>query len=87
VIVLQPNVRLVGHRYWDFIDHKVALTERSLMEAAELVGFRTVQTIVRFMPFTTKSRIPQHPLLVRVYLAFPPAWLLMGKQTLYVAER
>ena len=35
-IVLQPNIRLVGPRYWDFIDHKVALTERSLLEAAEL---------------------------------------------------
>ena len=25
VIVLQPNIRLVGHRYWDFIDHHVAV--------------------------------------------------------------
>ena len=24
VIVLQPNIRLVGAAYWDFIDHKVA---------------------------------------------------------------
>jgi hypothetical protein len=26
-------------------------------------------------------------MLVRMYLAFPPAWLLFGKQTLYVAEK
>jgi hypothetical protein len=87
VIVLQPNVRLIGGRYWDFIDHSVALTERSLVEAAELAGFATVELIVRFLPYTTKSWLPQHPLLVKAYLSFPPAWLLMGKQTLYVGER
>ena len=43
LIVLQPNVRLVGPRYWDFIDHRVALTERSLLEAAELAHLRTVE--------------------------------------------
>ena len=42
-IVLQPNIRLVGPRYWDFIDHRVALTERSLLEAAELAGLRTAR--------------------------------------------
>ena len=42
LIVLQPNIRLVGPRYWDFIDHRVALPERSLLEAAELANLRTV---------------------------------------------
>jgi SAM-dependent methyltransferase len=87
VIVLQPNIRLVGHRYWDFIDHSVALTERSLIEASELAGLTSVRMITRFLPFTTKSRLPQSPLLVRMYLAFPPAWFLLGKQTLLVAEK
>ena len=26
VVILQPNIRFVGGRYWDFIDHRVALT-------------------------------------------------------------
>jgi hypothetical protein len=86
-IVLQPNVRLIGGAYWDFIDHKVALTERSLEEAAEAAGLRTHALITRFLPYTTKSRLPQDPALVRAYLAFPPAWRLLGKQTLYVGER
>lgn len=86
-IVLQPNVALVGGPYWDFIDHKVALTDRSLVEAAELAGLHTERVIRRFLPFTTKSRMPQHPALVRAYLAFPPAWLLLGKQTLYIGTR
>lgn len=87
VIVLQPNIRLVGPRYWDFIDHRVALTERSLLEAAELAGLSTVELVTRFIPYSTKGRLPTAPALVRAYLAFKPAWWLLGKQTLFVGER
>ena len=87
VIVLQPNIRLVGPRYWDFIDHRVALTERSLLEAAELAGLATVDLVTRFLPYSTKGRLPTAARLVRAYLAFRPAWWLMGKQTLFVGER
>jgi len=85
--VLQPNIRLVGGRYWDFIDHTVDLTERSLAEAAELAGLTVDRTIVRFLPYTTKSRLPQSRRLVRAYLACRPAWALLGKQTLFIAKR
>ena len=83
-IVLQPNIRLVGPRYWDFIDHRVALTERSLLEAAELAELRTVELITRFLPYSTKGRLPADHRLVRAYLAFRPAWWLMGRQTLFI---
>lgn len=87
VIVLQPNIRLTGPAYWDFIDHYTALTEQSLVEAAELAGLTTTNLITRFLPYTTKSRVPQHRLLVRAYLAFPPLWRLLGQQTLYIGTR
>jgi SAM-dependent methyltransferase len=87
LIVLQPNVRLTGGSYWDFIDHHVPLTERSLIEAAELAGLRPVHVTTRFLPYSTKGRLPQHPLLVRWYLRLPILWRLLGKQTLLVAER
>jgi SAM-dependent methyltransferase len=87
VIVLQPNIRLLGGAYWDFIDHKVALTESSLTEAAELAGLEPVRVIKRFLPYTTKGRLPMSPFLVRSYLAFRPAWLVLGKQTLFIARR
>lgn len=86
VVVLQPNIRLVGGAYWDFIDHHVALTEKSLVEAGELAGLRAVAVLTRFLPYSTKGRLPAHPLLVRAYLRFRPAWRLLGRQTLYVAE-
>jgi SAM-dependent methyltransferase len=87
IVILQPNIRLVGGAYWDFLDHRTALTEKSLVEAAELAGFTTTRVITRFLPFTTKSRLPQAPSLVRLYLRLPVAWRLLGKQTLYVGER
>jgi 2-polyprenyl-3-methyl-5-hydroxy-6-metoxy-1,4-benzoquinol methylase len=87
LMVLQPNIRLVGSRYWDFIDHHVALTDRSLTEAAELAHLKTVKVIPRFLPYSTKSRFPSSPILVRWYLRLPPAWWLFGKQTLYVGTR
>jgi SAM-dependent methyltransferase len=87
VVVLQPNIRLVGPAYWDFIDHKVALTDRSLVEAAESVGLRTQRLIVRFLPYSTLGRLPAQPTLVRWYLRLPPVWRLFGRQTLYVGRR
>lgn len=84
LVVLQPNIRLVGGSYWDFIDHHVALTERSLAEAAVLAGFRTEQLTTRFLPYSTLGRLPQRPILVKLYLRMPLAWWLLGKQTLYV---
>ncbi len=86
VVVLQPNIRLVGAAYWDFIDHHVALTERSLVEAGEAAGFRTDRLIVRFLPYTTKSRLPQTSTLVRWYLRLPILWRFLGGQTLYVGR-
>jgi SAM-dependent methyltransferase len=87
VVVLQPNIRLTGPAYWDFIDHKVPLTERSLLEAATAAGFQTERVIVRFLPYTTKSRLHLHPFLVRAYLRLPVVWRLLGGQTLYVGRR
>ena len=86
LIVLQPNIRYVGAAYWDFIDHHVALTEHSLVEAARAAGFEVEHLVPRFLPYTTKSRIPQSPWLVRTYLRVPLAWRLLGKQTLLVAR-
>ena len=87
VIVLQPNVRLVGPRYWDFIDHRVALTERSLLEAAELAGpaDRRVDHAVPAVLHQGAAADRRRPR--PAYLRFRPAWRFLGRQTLYVGER
>jgi SAM-dependent methyltransferase len=85
VVILQPNFRLLGARYFDFIDHKTILTDVNLQEALECTGFSVQSKLIRFLPYTTKSRLPMHPFLVKAYLKFPPAQWLMGKQSLFIA--
>ena len=50
LLVLQPNFALVGARYFDFIDHRTILTDRSLVEAFELSGYRVDFLKRRFLP-------------------------------------
>lgn len=85
LIILQPNVRLIAGAYWDFFDHHIPLTEKSLVEAVTTLGMRPAHVVTRFLPYTTKSLLPQSPWLVRLYLKVPLAWRLLGKQSLVVA--
>ncbi len=87
VIILQPNFRLLGPAYFDFIDHNTILTDRSVEEALRIAGFKMERKIIRFLPYSTKSRLPQNPFLVRIYLWLRPVWLIMGKQSLFVAVK
>ena len=87
LLVLQPNFRLVPDRYFDFIDHQVILTDASLREALESVGFEIAEERIRFLPFTSKSALPKWPWLVRLYLELRPVQWLLGKQTFVVARK
>ena len=87
VLVLQPNFRYTGAAYFDFIDHKVVLTDKSLIEALEVAGFRVVYLVKRFLPYTSKSKLPQTLWLVRLYLALPFLWRVFGQQTFVVAKK
>jgi len=87
VIVLQPNIRFLPGEYWDFFDHHTPLTDRSLAEAVNLAGFAVTTCIPRFLPYTTKSRLPKSPALVSLYLKVPLAWKFLGKQALVVGTK
>jgi len=87
LLALQPNIRILGGAYWDFLDHHVPLSDRSLAEAVTMTGLKVIELVPRFLPYTTKSRIPQHPWLVRLYLSFPPLWRVMGGQAWLVAVK
>jgi SAM-dependent methyltransferase len=86
-IILQPNIRLIGGSYWDFLDHRTPMTEKSLEEAGKVAGLEMEELVTRFLPYTTKSRFPQRPWIVRAYLAFPLLWRIFGRQSLYIARR
>ncbi len=87
IIILQPNFRLLGPAYFDFIDHKTILTDKSVEEALRIAGFRMERKIIRFLPYSTRGKLPQNPFLVRIYLWFRPMWLIMGKQSLFIAAK
>ena len=87
ILILQPNIAAVGGRFWDFLDHSLPLTERTVVEALTVTGFEVREVRPRFLPYTTKSRLPKHPVFVRLYLAFPPAHRLLGGQAWIVAVR
>jgi len=85
LIVIQPNIRYAYKEYWDFFDHHVPLSHGSFCEALQLSGYGVEILKPRFLPYTTKSRMPLATWLLRVYLALPPAQWLFGKQMLVVA--
>ena len=87
LLVLQPNFRLCPGRYFDFVDHVVVLTDRSLVEGLEATGFTVRELRVRFLPFTSKSRIPKWPWAVSVYLKLRPLQWMLGGQTFVRARR
>jgi len=86
-IVLQPNILYVGNAYWNFYDHIIPLTHISCGELLENCRFQIERSIPRFIPYTTKTRLPQHPIFVSMYLKFPAIWSVMGKQFLIVARK
>jgi ubiquinone/menaquinone biosynthesis C-methylase UbiE len=87
VLILQPNVRYVLRDYWMFFDHITPVDDRALCEALELCGFAIERVIPRFLPYTSKSRLPQWPWLVRLYLQLPALWKLVGGQAYVVARK
>jgi len=86
-IILGPNMRFIPGVYWDFWDHHVAISDRSLDEVLSTLGFNVVQVIPRFLPYTTRSVLPASPCLVWLYLKMPWAWRILGQQFLVRALR
>ncbi|HJQ82442.1 MAG TPA: class I SAM-dependent methyltransferase [Candidatus Binatia bacterium] len=87
LLVLQPNIRYAYKIYWDFFDHHLPFSHRAMVEALELAGFTLREVRPRFLPYTTKGRLPVWPILVRLYLRVPLAHRLLGQQMFLVGER
>jgi ubiquinone/menaquinone biosynthesis C-methylase UbiE len=86
-ICMQPNIRVEPGRYWDYYDHVLPLSDRSCREAFAKAGYEVIEIIDRFVPFSTDSRLPQHPWLIRLYLRMRPVWRLLGGQFVLVARK
>ncbi len=87
LVCMGPNLRYLAGSYWDFWDHRTAVTDRSLSEVMDAVGFRIEWRVAKFLPYTTRSLLPQWPWLVWLYLKCRPAWWLLGRQFLIRAVK
>jgi SAM-dependent methyltransferase len=87
LIAMGPNAKYIPGAYWDFFDHHIALTELSLQEALELTGFRSLEVIGKFLPFTMVNK-RKYPLqFVSLYLRMRWLWRWFGGQFLVLAEK
>jgi SAM-dependent methyltransferase len=86
LICMGPNIKYLPGTYWDFWDHYLPLTEQSLREVLELVGFEVERCIAKFVPYQMVRRKPVPLLLVRLYLKLPWTWHFFGRQFLVIAR-
>jgi len=86
-IVMGPNIRYLAAEYWDFYDHYLPLSHLSLEEGLVQAGYEVESIIPRFLPYTTRSALPKHPVLIKLYLKLPLFWPLLGKQFLVVGRK
>lgn len=87
IMILQPNIFYVKEKYWFFIDHKTPLTHKSLAEALEISGFRIIMMKNKFLPYSTKSNLPQYDFVIRIYLKIPLLQFIFGKQTFVIGKK
>jgi SAM-dependent methyltransferase len=87
LIAMGPNIRFCYHVYWDYYDHHLPLSDRSMQEALTLAGFRIEKVVPQFLPYTMQGGLPPAAILVRLYLALPIAWKIFGKQFLIIARK
>lgn len=86
-IAMGPNIRCIPGAYWDFWDHHLPLTEKSLSEALKNRGFDIIQAIPRFLPYTMVGKYNAPLILLKAYLRLPLFWRIFGAQFLIVARK
>jgi SAM-dependent methyltransferase len=86
-VILGPNIRYAYKEYWDYYDHYLPLSHLSLGEGLVMNGFEIERVIPRFLPYTMNNSTPTHPFFIKLYLALPLAWRILGKQFLVVGRK
>jgi 2-polyprenyl-3-methyl-5-hydroxy-6-metoxy-1,4-benzoquinol methylase len=87
LILIQPNIRYCYRDFWMFFDHITPLDDRAVVELLKSLEYEIVEAKPKFLPYTTKSRIPRSMSFVKMYLHIPLLWNLFGKQMLIVASK
>jgi hypothetical protein len=87
IAIMGPNFRYCADHYFDCADHTLIFTHVAVAEHLYAAGFEPLRIVPRFLPYSFRGRLPASRRLIRGYLRTPPAWALLGKQFLVIAER
>ena len=87
IICLGPNIRFLHGAYWDFCDHFLPLTDRSMIEVLTLTGFAIERVEPRFLPYSMSQGFTPPIGFVTLYIRLPFLWRILGKQFLLVARK
>jgi SAM-dependent methyltransferase len=87
IICVGPNIRFLHGAYWDFLDHFVPLTDRSMTEILTLTGFAIERVEPRFLPYSMSQGFTPPIGFVILYIRLPFLWRILGKQFLLVARK
>lgn len=87
LMILQPNIRFIAQDYWMFYDHITPMDDRALCELLELCGFDIALQLPRFLPYTTKSRLPRATFFIKLYLRLPFLYKVFGGQAFVIARK
>jgi Methyltransferase domain len=83
--IVQPNYRRAYREYFDDYTHVTVYSDVSLCDFLEAHGWRVIECVPGFLPFSLKSRLPVRPWLIRLYLRLP--WKPLAKQMFVRAEK
>lgn len=88
LLIMQPDISLVGHSYWDFFDHKVPITYAGLTEVLVANQFKISFSRYPFLPYSTKVKfLPLWPPLFPIYLKIRLLQIIFGKQFFICAKK
>jgi SAM-dependent methyltransferase len=87
IICLGPNIRYLHGAYWDFWDHFLPLTDRSMVEILTLTGFAVERVEPRFLPYSMSQGFTPPVGFISLYVRIHLLWRLLGKQFLVVARK
>lgn len=87
LICMGPNVRHLAGAYWDFWDHYLPLTERSMAELLRMQGYEVEMECDRFLPYTMVGQSEKPLFLVSWYVRMPFIWRFFGAQFLVIARK
>ena len=85
--IMGPNYRFSSTEYYDFADHLLPLSDRTIEEHLAAIDMKCERIIPRFLPLAFRSQRFSHPILVKLYLAVPFFWRIFGKQFFIIATK